>query len=83
MGLVGCDDLNDDGLNFEGGMCKRPKVEPMGLPCFDVEHEEDEVVALREDDDGEEAGGLVTGSLFNMPTLPPSPLSSEDECSEA
>ena len=64
-------------------MCK---VESRGLPCFELEAEPPEAAfaeaavedatVISEDDDGEEAGGLVTGSPAQNPS---SPLSSEDE----
>jgi len=49
-------------------MSSKPSVDPKGLPCLDDDEE-----AFNEEDDGDEAGGLVTGSIMA------SPDSSEDE----
>ena len=51
-------------------------VDPRGLPCFELEADEEHATVINEDDEGEETGGLVTGSPGQKPS---SPLSSEEE----
>ena len=51
----------------DAGMCN---VEPRGLPCFELELED-----LSEEQEGEDTGGLVTGSLRPLGS---SPLSSAE-----
>ena len=65
-------------------MCR---VEPLGLPCFELEADEPEhaeapieaAAAINDEEVGEDTGGLVTGSPPGQNPL--SPLSSEEEWS--
>jgi hypothetical protein len=68
------------------GMCS---VEPLGLPCLELEADEPEhaeapieaqaAAAINDEEVGEDTGGLVTGSPPGQNPL--SPLSSEEEWS--
>ena len=59
------------------------RVEPLGLPCFELEADEPEhaeapiEAVINDEEVGEDAGGLVTGSPPGQNPL--SPLSSEEE----